>query len=466
LRLRRRRRAPRLARLARVVRGEIGGELDLADSQYQLGAIDSDNGKVALADSLLRRSLAIRTRVLGPDDLAVAEVLERLANNVGYNVSAQEAEAAFRRALAIRRRHAGAGDPRLIPGIAGLLDLNSRIARYRDAEALFREGLALRARAPGDTRCLAGEPALFYEYGLLRYREGQFDDAGRYIDAGIACLEQALGPDHVEVVDHRSALIRVSCEQGRYAEAEQLARRSLAQRRELHGETSPAVDNALHHLAHVLYERDALPEAEAVARDALTRRTGAYGRVHASVASTLTVLGAIQLAAGDATAAEATYRAARAAWPVTLGEDHPEFAEATRGLAEALAVQRRFGEARSTAEQALAMQYRRLEPGHPAIAPTLAVLGAVAQVESPGVAEPRLRAALAIWRAALGPDHPYTARGETLLGECLALQGRTAEALPLLRRGAATLRARLGDAHRDTRLAALRLAAAEPPRAE
>ena len=84
-------------------------------------------------------------------------------------------------------------------------------------------------------------------------------------------------------------------------------------------------------------------------------------------------------------------------------------------------------------------------------------LGRIVAVDAPAAAEALLREAVAIRRLSLGPDHPYTARAESQLGDCLARQQRTGEALPLLRHGAAILRARLGDDHAETRRARQRL---------
>ena len=81
-------------------------ELELADSLYQLGGIDADNNHPDRAKELLARALAIRTRLLGPDDVSVADVLEELADNAGYKVPVQEAQDDLRRALEIRRHHA------------------------------------------------------------------------------------------------------------------------------------------------------------------------------------------------------------------------------------------------------------------------------------------------------------------------------------------------------------------------
>jgi eukaryotic-like serine/threonine-protein kinase len=438
-----------------------GGELDLADSLYQVSTMNSDRGKAELGVARLRRALEIRTRLLGPDVPAVADVLEALAGHVGYNIPVPEAEDDLRRALAIRRRHAAPGDPQLVGAIVGLAGLFSLTGRYTESDALFDEAIALRGRMPDGEHCYPGDDNLVNELATLRFREGYYAEVERLNNVAIACAQKELGPDHLVVWDLMIVRIRAWCEQGRYAEAEELARASLLRRTALHSDGSPAVDNAQNHLAHVLFERRKLVEAEQLQRSALERRRGLWGDHHASVAESAMALANIRLAAGDAVAAEAGYREALAIWPPIRGDEHPSVADALRGLADALRAQNRLVEARPLAERALELQRRRLRAHHPAIAATLVVRAALA--DSPVAAEPLLRDAVAIWRDALGRDHPYTAHAESLLGECLLRQHRSAEALPLLRRGVEVLRARLGDDHDDTQRARRRLEVAEPP---
>ncbi len=435
-------------------------QLELADSLYQLGAIDADNGKPDRAVSLLQRALSIRTRLLGADDLSVADTLEELANNDGYKVPQQEAEDYLRRALEIRRRHPG-NDLPLSTSMARLAELYSLSGRHDDADALVHEAMAIRGRGSPAEHCQPRDDEFFDNVGLLRYREGYFDDAERYIDHALECMRRVLGPDHADVVDVNSTHVAIWREQGRYAQAEELARQTLPMRRKLHGDDSPAADNALHHLAHVLYERGKLVEAEQLETSSMALRERRYGHNHRLVAESLEMLGDIRLAGGDAIAAESSYRDALGIWQEKGSEEPLEVAKSVRGLAEALLARGQLDAAKPTAERALALQRGHLRSMHPAIASTLAVLGEILQVRSPRDAEPVLREALAIRRAALAPDHPYTARAESLLGACLARQQKLTEALPLLRHGAAILRAQLGEDHPAARRAADRLQAAE-----
>jgi hypothetical protein len=73
---------------------------------------------------------------------------------------------------------------------------------------------------------------------------------------------------------------------------------------------------------------------------------------------------------------------------------------------------------------------------------------------SRALALPLLREAVAVEGAARPADHPLTLRAQSLYG--VALGGD--EGLALAQRAYETLRARLGEAHRETRAARQRLA--------
>jgi serine/threonine-protein kinase len=437
------------------------GQLDLADSLYQLGSIDALNGNPDRGPSSLRRALAIRTRLLGPDDVTVAETLEALAEHADGEVSILEAQDGLRRALDIRRRHPGGDQRRQIASTARLAELLALGGHHDEAESLMREAIAIRARTRESERCAANDVKFLDNLSIFLYREAYFDDAERYSNAAIECAQRLLGPDHVEVADLMSLRVMLWREKARYAEAEDLGRRSLEHRRALHGPRSSAVDHALHVLASVLHKRGNLAEAAQLETEALAMRRRAYGRLHDSIAVSLVALGDIALASADVKAAEASYQEALA---ISLEIDkgrRPIVAIAMRGVAEVLLAQGDVDAARSMAERALAAQRGGLRPQHPEIAGTLAVLGTIAQVRAPADAEPLFREALAIQKMALPPDHPDIARTESRLGECLALQRKVTEALPLLRHGAEILRARLSDDALDVHRAQQRLQAAE-----
>ena len=101
------------------------------------------------------------------------------------------------------------------------------------------------------------------------------------------------------------------------------------------------------------------------------------------------------------------------------------------------------GHSRSTRKQA--------GPEHPAVATLLNNLGQVDKVQGRyAEAEPLIRRSLAIREKVLGPDHPDVARSLNNLADLYERQGRYAEALPLFERALAVRERAVGPDHPDT----------------
>jgi tetratricopeptide (TPR) repeat protein len=118
---------------------------------------------------------------------------------------------------------------------------------------------------------------------------------------------------------------------------------------------------------------------------------------------------------------------------------------------------------RTAAEQwfrrALEGQRAVLPDRHPAMAKTLAGLGAVLlENEQTAAAEPILRQAVALASERLLPGHVDRAEASVALGAWLAWQARRAEAETLLVAGYEGLRASRGEGHSSTAQARGRLA--------
>ena len=136
-----------------------------------------------------------------------------------------------------------------------------------------------------------------------------YDDQGRYADAeplykrSLAIREKALGPDHPDVATSLNNLAVLYDNQGRYADAEPLYKRSLAIREKALGPDHPDVATSLNNLA-VLYENQ-----------------GRYAD------------------------AEPLYKRSLAIFEKALGPDHPDVAQSLNNLAELYDNQGRYADA-------------------------------------------------------------------------------------------------------------------------
>ena len=114
---------------------------------------------------------------------------------------------------------------------------------------------------------------------------GLYDDQGRYADAeplykrSLAIREKALGPDHPDVATSLNNLAALYDDQGRYADAEPLYKRSLAIREKALGPDHPDVATSLNNLAALYTSQgryaDAEPLVPALVGDS---RKGAWSR--------------------------------------------------------------------------------------------------------------------------------------------------------------------------------------------
>jgi CHAT domain-containing protein/Flp pilus assembly protein TadD len=224
-------------------------------------------GKYAEAISLVQQVLAIREKVLGPDHLDVATVLNGLGGLYEDVGRFAEAEPLYKRSLVIREKALGPDHPDhflVARSLNSLANLYERQGRYAEAEPLNQRALAIFEKTLG--------PDNFEVESSLNNLAVLYSDQGRYAEAepifkrSLAMREKALGPDHpndVSIAQLLNNLAVLYARQGRYTEAELLYKRSLVIFEQALGPDHFLVGNTLNNLA-ALYEtqfrfNDALP---------------------------------------------------------------------------------------------------------------------------------------------------------------------------------------------------------------
>ena len=181
--------------------------------------------KYAEAIPVLRQILAIRERVLGPDDLLIAETLGFLASDYEINGDYASAEPLRLRALKIFEKTLGPVHPRVARELAGLGNLYQNMGDYLKAEETDQRALGIYEAAQ-----LAENPAagsLLATLGDINYAKGDYDNAEKYYERSRAVWEKLLGPDHFHLAPSYSHLGRVAYDAGNYAKAEAMFQKAL-----------------------------------------------------------------------------------------------------------------------------------------------------------------------------------------------------------------------------------------------
>jgi tetratricopeptide (TPR) repeat protein len=340
-----------------------------------------------------------------------AHVLDQLGWYLRECVQYEQAEALLRRGLAIRESLFGPDHPLTATSLANLARLTSDAGRYDEAVGLYRRALDIRERTLGGAD--AGTAHALTGLASVYSQLGQFADSESLFLRALEVHEQTVGSDHPYTAYTKTLLAMMYRAQARWNEAEPLLRQALAIRERELGPDHPRVGIVLNNLAVVLADQERYDEAEACYRRALAINEQAMGPDHADVAITLYNLARIHGHRGDLQAAEGLYRRALAIRERTLGPDHPSIAYHMAGLADVLQREGRLDEADTAATRALVIWRETVGSGHANVARALSVLARVAaarrnMAEAAGL----LRQAVDVSRQMLGPAHSGTVQLE------------------------------------------------------
>jgi len=252
------------------------------------------------ASELFEKALAIRRRVLGDDDVQVAETLYGLAGARRLLGDDDDAERLLNEALAIQRKHHEEDDPQYLKGLNNLAILYEDRKEYDRAEHLHREILATKRRV--------------------------------------------LGPEDPEVAVTLHNLAKDVLINGKAAEAEALYRQALALREREDGETSPQVARTLNSLGSVVEKEGHLEEAESLYRRSLTIRRKLYPDGHPSVAISLSNLAGVLQHEGRLDEAEPLFRESLALMEKFLPPGHRYRVTVQKHLDDLLAERAKAGD--------------------------------------------------------------------------------------------------------------------------
>ncbi|HEY7391532.1 MAG TPA: tetratricopeptide repeat protein, partial [Bryobacteraceae bacterium] len=382
-----------LRRSLDIRRTQIGeNTLDYAESANDTALLYRDSARLPEARSLATQAVAIRSRILGPHDLRVAESLDTLGSTAGLMGDYEFAIARLEEARTIQESQP---EPRDLGEEYGTLCINlagtyQRIGKYANAENLFEKGLDVLRRKPGVHH--PAYSASLAAYAYLQADLGHYAKAETlYEESGKLLLEQLgeVHPFYAAYLNNRAALY---ASMGKLAVAEADYRRSLELKRKIYGPDALTIGASLRNLARLVSSRNPA-EGEKLFREAV-----------------------------------ALYE--RNSKPPPF-----DFASALLGLGDAQRARGALADARQTLERASSVALQGLGPKHPLNAAILRELGLVHQAASefPEAVE-CFQSAIAIIEESQGEMHPDLAQYLAALAAVYEQTGKYAAAVPLYRR--------------------------------
>lgn len=289
---------------------------------------------------------------------------------------------------------------------------------------------------------------------------GQYEVADVQLNAALSLQTSALGEDDRQTLNTQAGRVRLLGLWGRHADAEDLARATLATLRRVFGEDDADTLSMMSRLGGVQSRIGKYREAELNLRPALERQTRLLGGDDARTLSTLHHL--IEALSFQSKSAEAEKLAQRLLdrRKETLGPQRAEVYEAMSIMATAKKALKKYAEAEALEREALAGLSRTHGADHPQTLNVSANLAfTLDRTGRTDEAEALYRETWERRRRVLGDDHVETLISTASMGTFLYDRRRLSEAEPLIRQALEGRRRALGDEHRDTLFSMHRLAA-------
>ncbi len=374
--------------------------LDYAESANDLALLDRDSNLAPEARMLAEQAVAIRTRLLGPRHLAVAESLNTLGGILAllgdYSLAIERMEQA-------RAIHESQPAPEFSEEF-GTLCINlagtyQRAGKYAKSEELFEKGLNVLRVKPGPDHPAYSASLVAYAY--LQAELGHYSTAEKlYNDAG-RLLRQQLGerhPAYAAFLNNRAALYAAV---GNVTAAEADYRKALELKREIYAPDAFTIGASLRNLARLVYARNR-EEGEKLFKEAADLYARNPKPPAFDYASALLGLAEAQRSRGALVAARETLHRASDLVVEALGVQHPLYAATLSELGLVQQSAREYPEAERSLRDALAVAAESLGASHPDVAGYLERLGAVYEEAGDYVsAEPLYRRSLDISDRAL-----------------------------------------------------------------
>ena len=269
-------------RLGDLVAAESQERAVLADEQRILGREDPSTleSMIHLASALQRRNdyrgeealarevIQISTRHMAPESVLTLQARSLLAGSLFIQQRLPDAEQAFRESLDADRRVLGPDHPDTLKTMSNLGIVINFQGRRAEAEPLFRGALSLEQRVFGPEHDVTLMTRA--HLGFLLRSEGRGVEAEKLDRETWAIRSRTLGQDNSIALWSESSVARDLLLEGDLAAAEELEREAVTGLRRAGGAVTDTVD-AQTGLAEILNREGRWAEAEPLARESLVQ---------------------------------------------------------------------------------------------------------------------------------------------------------------------------------------------------
>jgi len=379
------------------------------------------------AEVLLRRSLKLRTKTLGPEHLSVASSLFGLARSQHGLGRFENAESLYERSLAIRERELGQDHQDVAETLAGLGSLYQTQVRSPEAVIPLQRALDIYVAVYGHEHRKVGE--VLTTLGAAYAGQMKPVEADSLFGEALRILHARLGENHPDLTGLYRSTAYCHAMGGRYTIADSLARKALAIDIQARGDMNESVGRSYFVIASINLFRGNYSEAVEQLDSSLTVNESSMGANHPNTGRILSVLAQVYRLIGRYDVADSLARRSITVRQESFSEASLDMAEGLGTLASACIANGKFEEADSLYEEAIAAMESICRPDFPDLA-AARVNYAVSLCNQArySEAEPLMELALEAFNNADGLGKAQLSAALSVVAQSRCEQGRYAEA--------------------------------------
>ncbi len=342
---------------------KLNNPIELSATLGELGDFFRLSGDYESAESLLRRSLTLRNKHLGPIAQETLDSLNRLGSLLVEKGNYSDAESLLRTALMIAEKMYGAYHPIVAGNLNEMGMVHFAKGNYDEAEPFLKRALNIRSMILGRNHPFVAQS--WNNMGMLHLRKGDLDTAEEQCSRAIEIQKSTIGEGHPDSASALSNLAMIYRLKTLYERAESMYRELLEMWETILGSNHPETAASLHDLGELLYEKGDYLHAEETLRRALSVRERTLGSEHPATANTLQKLAELYSRVERFDDAEHYFRRAIATRQMSLGMDHPDTANSYHAFAEFLVEKGDISPATMPIYQAYSIRLRLHGAEHP-----------------------------------------------------------------------------------------------------
>ena len=271
-------------------------DIELGEFTNRVARSQLSAGNYARAEQLYAETLGLRERTF-PDGLLAAQSVAGLASVAVQANENVKAEQLLRRSIALREKILGRDHPQVAADLNNLGLIHNRRRDYTEAQVIFLRALAALEKTLGPTHRLIA--ACLNNLGLAYWRQRDYPRAEDHFRRALEVNEQLYGSESLRVTNALGNLGIIAKERGNYARAETLYRRVLAIQETHLGQNHPDLVVMVESLAILYRDRGDYTRAEEMFGRAVDISVAARGPDHPIVARHLDNLTHLYWAVGD-----------------------------------------------------------------------------------------------------------------------------------------------------------------------